>query len=104
MLSSTLRRNTYISNAVTVFLYQYTAATRNVVTLINLGVSPVYIAVLCVLLALRLHVWQNVQVREDIVSLYMYYLKAFHMLVVELLLFSMEHMTNLQPSERSIQS
>lgn len=92
MLSSSLRHNTYISNAVTVFLYQYTAATRHVVTMINVGLSPIYIAALCVLLALRLRVWQDTEVRTDIVSLYVYYFKAFHMLVVELLLFSIADM------------
>ena len=93
MFGATLRSNAYISNAVTVFLYQYTDATRSIVTLVDLGVSPLFVAVLCVILAVRVRHWNAADANLQNTSLYVYFFKAFHMLIVELLLFSLQRLT-----------
>ena len=93
MLGTKSTSNTYINNAVTVFLYQYTAATRSMVQIIDLGISPLYIAILCVVFALRLNVWKTPEIQADALSLHVYFFKAFHMLIVEILLFSLESLS-----------
>ena len=90
MLNNSFQQDTYMTNAITVFLYQYTAATKDTITQIDLGISPLYIAVLCVMLAVRLQFWNEKRNRMQSTSLFVYYFKAFHMLVVELLLFSLQ--------------
>jgi len=94
MLNSSLQNDTYMTNAVTVFLYQYTAATKDTITQIDLGISPLYVAVLCVILAMRLQYWDEKHNKTQNTSLFVYYFKAFHMLVVELLLFSLQDVSS----------
>jgi len=96
MLTHNIQNDNYVSNAITVFLYQYTQAdaTRDIVTVVDLGVSPLYIAILCVVLAVRLRYWNLQQDdKHQHHSMYLYFFTAFHMLVVELLLFSIQNLT-----------
>ena len=97
MLTSSVQNDNYVSNAITVFLYQYTDATRDIVTVVDLGISPLYISILCVVLAIRLRYWnlhpteQGNKPQNN--NMYLYFFTAFHMLVVELLLFSIQNLT-----------
>jgi len=96
MLTHSIQNDSYVSNAITVFLYQYTDATRDIVTVVDLGVSPLYIAMLCVVLSVRLRFWnlqQSKGTKHQHHSMYLYFFTAFHMLVVELLLFSIQNLT-----------
>ena len=102
MMTSSVQNDNYVSNAITVFLYQYTDATRDIVTVVDLGISPLYISILCVVLAIRLRYWnlhpstQSIMNKHDKPQnndMYLYFFTAFHMLVVELLLFSIQNLT-----------
>ena len=89
MLYRDVRTNEYIENAIRVYLYQYTAATREFVLEINFGLSPVFLAVLGVLLSMRGHAWKQKQS-----ELYAYFYTAFHMLTVDLVLVSIQKSTS----------
>lgn len=89
MLYSDVRTNEYVDNAIRVYLYQYTDATREFVLNINFGLPPLYLAVLGVLLSMRAKSWKGQQSR-----LYEYFYKAFHMLTVDLVLSSIETSTS----------
>jgi hypothetical protein len=74
-----------LSHTVTVFLYQYTTAAKNIVTLIDLGVSLLYIAILFVMLAWGIRHRSEIDSDPTNKSFLIYFFKAFHMPVVELL-------------------
>lgn len=89
MLYSDVRTNDYVDNAIRVYLYQYTDATREFVLNINFGLPPLYLAVLGVLLSMRAKAWKGRQSQ-----MYAYFYKAFHMLTVDLVLSSIETSTS----------
>lgn len=89
MLYSDVRTNEYVDNAIRVYLYQYTDATREFVLNINFGLPPLYLAVLGVLLSMRAKAWKGRQSQ-----MYAYFYKAFHMLTVDLMLSSIETSTS----------
>ena len=88
MLYADVRANEYVANAITVYLYQYTASTREFVLDLNFGLPSVYLAALCVLLSMRAQLW-----KQQHSNLYVYFFKAMHMLIVELVLSSISAST-----------
>ena len=81
-LSTQMSSNEYIQNALSVYLYQYTNATSNTVVRLDTGVPPIFISILAILFSIW---WPPV---SNKVRVYAYFYKAFQMLIVELMLFS----------------
>lgn len=81
-LSTQMSQSDYIQNAISVYLYQYTDATSNIVVSIDIGVPPFFIAIVAILLSLQ---WPKLL---NPAKIYTYFYKAFQMLLVELIMFT----------------
>ena len=81
MVSSKFKNDAFIQNAVTVFLYQYSATMKEWFVQIDFGASPIFIIILAVSLTVYLH-----NTTSNTFAVHQYMFKAFHMLLVDLLL------------------
>ena len=81
MIGSKFQNDEFLQNAVSVFLYQYSATMKQWVVQINFGTSPVFVILLAVSLTIYFKNRQN-----ESFALHQYMFKAFHMLLVDLLL------------------
>lgn len=81
MIGSKFQQDEFLQNAVSVFLFQYSATMKEWVVKINFGTSPLFIILLAVSLTMYFRNKQN-----GPFALHQYMIKAFHMLLVDLLL------------------
>jgi len=81
MIRSKFQHDEFLQNAVSVFLYQYSATMKEWIVQIDFGTSPFFIILLAVSLTMYFRNKQN-----DSFGLHQYMFKAFHMLLVDLLL------------------